>query len=54
VVEWPIVIHAYIPHGVLLSDALRDGELLGRERKCFELRPVATIEAARRVNEARQ
>jgi hypothetical protein len=51
VVEWPIVIHAYIPHGVLLSDALREGELLGRERKCFELRPVAMIEAARRVNE---
>ena len=45
VVEWPIVIHAYIPHGVLLSDALREGELLGRERKCFELRPVPSIEA---------
>jgi cell wall-associated NlpC family hydrolase len=41
VVEWPIVIHSYIPHGVLLSDALRDGELLGREHKCFEVRPVA-------------
>ncbi len=37
VVEWPIVIHSYIPHGVLLSDALRDGELLiGREMKVFE------------------
>ena len=45
VVEWPIVIHSYIPHGVLLSDALRDGELLGREHKCFEVRPVATMEA---------
>ena len=47
VVEWPIVIHAYIPHGVLLSDALRDGELLGREHKCFEVQPVAAMEAAR-------
>jgi cell wall-associated NlpC family hydrolase len=41
VVEWPIVIHAYIPHGVLLSDALRDGELFSREYRCFELRPMA-------------
>jgi cell wall-associated NlpC family hydrolase len=46
VVEWPIVIHAYIPHGVLLSDALRDGELLGREHKCFEVRSVVEMEAA--------
>lgn len=37
VVEWPIVIHSYIPHGVLLSDALRDGELLGRPHKCFAI-----------------
>ena len=44
VVEWPIVIHSYIPHGVLLSDALRDGELLGRERKSFEVRPMAAME----------
>jgi cell wall-associated NlpC family hydrolase len=48
VVEWPIVIHSYIPHGVLLSDALRDGELLGRERKCFEVRPMAAMEMASR------
>lgn len=48
VVEWPIVIHSYIPHGVLLSDALRDGDLLGRERKCFEVRPVAAMEMAGR------
>lgn len=52
VVEWPIVIHSYIPHGVLLSDALRDGELLGREHKCFEVRPLAaTTEAVRRLND---
>jgi cell wall-associated NlpC family hydrolase len=51
VVEWPIVIHSYIPHGVLLSDALRDGELLGREHKCFEVRPMAAAEAAHRLND---
>lgn len=50
VVEWPIVIHSYIPHGVLLSDALRDGELLGREHKCFEVRSLAAMEAARQLN----
>ncbi len=37
VIDWPIIIHAYIPHGVMLSDALRDGELLGRQHKFFEL-----------------
>jgi cell wall-associated NlpC family hydrolase len=46
VVNWPVVIHSYIPHGVLLSDALRDGELLGREYKCFEVQPVAAMNAA--------
>ena len=44
VIEWPIIIHSYIPHGVQLGNALQDGELLGRELKCFELRPVAAIE----------
>jgi len=38
VVKWPIIIHSYIPHGVLLSDAERDGELMGRERKFFEVK----------------
>ena len=51
VVEWPIVIHAYIPHGVLLSDALRDGELMGREHKCFELRPLVPTDAQRQLYE---
>lgn len=37
VIDWPIIIHAYIPHGVLLSNALRDGELLGRPHRFFEL-----------------
>ena len=39
VVDWPGIIHSYIPHGVLLADALRDGELLGRPYKIFELKP---------------
>lgn len=38
VIEWPIIIHSYIPHGVLLGDALRDGELIGRELKVFEVK----------------
>lgn len=38
VIDWPEIIHSYIPHGVLLSDALRDGELIGRELKIFEIR----------------
>lgn len=37
VIEWPLIIHSYIPHGVLLGDAERDGELLGREKKFFEV-----------------
>ncbi len=37
VINWPIVIHAYIPHGVLLGDALRDGELLSRQHRFFEI-----------------
>lgn len=38
VVDWPIIIHSYIPHGVLLGDALRDGELIGRQIKIFEVK----------------
>jgi hypothetical protein len=37
VIDWPIVIHSYIPHGVLLGNALCDGELLGRQHRFFEL-----------------
>ena len=37
VIEWPLIIHSYIPHGVMLSDAERDGELIGREKKFFEV-----------------
>lgn len=38
VIEWPIIIHSYIPHGVQLGDALRDGELIGRYFKIFEVK----------------
>lgn len=38
VVDWPVIIHSYIPHGVQLGDALRDGEIIGREIKFFEVR----------------
>jgi cell wall-associated NlpC family hydrolase len=41
VLEWPLIIHSYIPHGVLLSDAERDGELIGREKKFFEVKAWA-------------
>jgi cell wall-associated NlpC family hydrolase len=37
VVDWPIVIHSYIPHGVTLADALRDGETIGRKFKIYEV-----------------
>jgi cell wall-associated NlpC family hydrolase len=53
VVEWPIVIHSYIPHGVLLSDALRDGELLSRPRKCFEIAISTQRSAVSREAESR-
>jgi cell wall-associated NlpC family hydrolase len=38
VVEWPLIIHSYIPHGVQLGNALQDGELIGREMKFFEVK----------------
>lgn len=42
VVNWPLIIHSYIPHGVQLGDALRDGELIGREIKFFEVKNGTT------------
>src|SRR5579859_1944813 len=44
VVDWPLIIHSYIPHGVLLSNALRDGELLGRKHRFFALKKVVAPE----------
>lgn len=38
VINWPLIIHSYIPHGVLLGNALQDGELIGREIKFFEVK----------------
>lgn len=38
VIDWPMVIHSYIPHGVTLADATNDAQLIGREMKCFELK----------------
>lgn len=38
VVDWPVIIHSYIPHGVQLGNALQDGELIGREMKFFEVK----------------
>lgn len=37
VIAWPLIIHSCIPHGVVLADAERDGELMGRERRVFEI-----------------
>jgi cell wall-associated NlpC family hydrolase len=37
VVQWPVIIHSYIPHGVTLTDALRDGAIIGREMKFFTI-----------------
>lgn len=37
VLHWPLIIHSYIPRGVLLSNALHDGELAGRAMKSFEI-----------------
>lgn len=51
VVNWPSIIHSCIPHGVVLSDALRDGELMGRERKWFEV-ALSTQHSALRIQPA--
>ena len=37
VLDWPMVIHSYIPHGVTLADALRDGQTVGRKFKVYEV-----------------
>jgi cell wall-associated NlpC family hydrolase len=37
VVEWPIVIHSYVHHGVTLCDLLRDGEVVGRDYRLYEV-----------------
>jgi hypothetical protein len=37
VVEWPIVIHSYVHHGVTLCDIFRDGEVVGRDYRVYEV-----------------
>jgi cell wall-associated NlpC family hydrolase len=37
VVDWPMVIHSYIPHGVTLADVLRDGQTVGRKFKLYQI-----------------
>jgi hypothetical protein len=46
VVDWPLIVHSYIPHGVTLADAVRDGQLAGREMKLFEVRVISTQQSA--------
>jgi|SRR5579859_939565 len=37
VVEWPLIIHAVVQHGVILSDGEKEGMLVGRRRRFFSL-----------------
>ena len=38
VLEWPLIIHAVLQHGVILSDGEKDGMLVGRKRRFFSIR----------------
>lgn len=38
VVKWPLLIHAYIPHGVMLADASNDAQLIHRAMRVFEMK----------------
>jgi Cell wall-associated hydrolases (invasion-associated proteins) len=37
VLDWPLIIHAVIGRGVILSDGEREGMLVGRKRRFFSL-----------------
>jgi cell wall-associated NlpC family hydrolase len=37
VLEWPLIIHAVVQHGVILSDGEKDGMLIGRQRRLFSI-----------------
>jgi cell wall-associated NlpC family hydrolase len=37
VLEWPLIIHAVVQHGVILSDGNKDGMLVGRQRRLFSI-----------------
>jgi cell wall-associated NlpC family hydrolase len=41
VIKWPLIIHSYIPHGVILANASNDAQLINREMKVFEMRESA-------------
>ena len=45
VIEWPLIIHAVVQHGVILSDGEKEGMLVGRKRRFFSLlHPSATAD----------
>lgn len=37
VLDWPLIIHAVIGRGVILSDGEREGMLVGRKRRFFSI-----------------
>ena len=37
VLDWPLIIHAVVQHGVILSDGEKEGMLVGRKRRFFSL-----------------
>ena len=37
VLDWPLIIHAVVQHGVILSDGEKDGMLVGRRRRFFSI-----------------
>jgi len=40
VLEWPLIIHAVVQHGVILSDGEKDGMLIGRKKRFFSIPDV--------------
>lgn len=54
VLKWPQIIHSYIPHGVLLGDGLRDGELAGRAIRFFQILTAADERAKRNEGESQR
>ena len=37
VLEWPLIVHAVVQHGVILSDGEKDGMLVGRKARFFSI-----------------
>ena len=44
VLEWPLIIHAVVQHGVILSDGEKDGMLVGRRRRFFSIHPYSAAD----------